>query len=76
MSESGILAAHLHERVPEEALRDELAKLLGLAVSASTRYEGAAFEMDTDRRGTCAPAASRAGVRWPSPRTTASRRWR
>jgi len=31
MSESGILTVHLHERVPEEALRDELAKLLGLA---------------------------------------------
>jgi hypothetical protein len=31
MSESGILTVHLRERVPEEALRDELAKLLGLA---------------------------------------------
>jgi hypothetical protein len=31
MSESGILTVHLRERVPEEALRDELARLLGLS---------------------------------------------
>ena len=31
MSESGILTVHLRERVPEQALRDELAKRLGLS---------------------------------------------
>jgi hypothetical protein len=31
MSQSGILTVHLRERVSEEALRDELARLLGLA---------------------------------------------
>jgi hypothetical protein len=31
MRDSGILIVHLRERVPEETLRDELAKLLGLA---------------------------------------------
>jgi hypothetical protein len=31
MSESGILTVHLREHIPEEALRDELAKLFGVA---------------------------------------------
>jgi hypothetical protein len=31
MSESGILTVHLRDRVPEDALRDELAQLLGVS---------------------------------------------
>jgi hypothetical protein len=41
MSDSGILTVHLRERVPEEALRDELARLLGLATEDLVPLEAA-----------------------------------
>jgi hypothetical protein len=57
MSDSGILTVHLRECVPEDALRDELAKLLGLAkedlapLEAATAATRVPYQYTPRRRG-------------------------